>query len=209
MKRHHLLRLPSLALATLFLAGTGCPLIPNIEEKVVELAVGASVIVPFEARGIINEKGQIACFFFDEELDLRQILDDAGVDVSDVKDISLSGVAYRVARADPNPSRRIQNSSVSIAFGDDGPASFVTNFSGSAGAVTEFTTVGLDAAGVGLVNSMLDALLASIQNDTNIPLEGCATWTGQSVPLDEDTSFDWEIRLDITIVGEVTVDIPS
>jgi hypothetical protein len=203
------MKLASLFLATMILSGSGCPLIPDIEEKVVELAVGASVIVPFEARGIINDKGEVSCFAVDDEIDLRQILDDADVNVSDVKAISLSGVSYRVSKADANASRMIVNSSVDISYGDDGPDPLVTGFSGSAGAVTDFMTVSLDAAGVTLVNSMLEDLLVAVQNNTDSNVDGCATWTGQSTPIDENTNFDWEIRLDITIVGEITIDVPN
>ncbi len=103
----------------------------------------------------------------------------------------------------------IVNSDVSIAFGDDGPEPLVEGFSGPAGAVRDFETVALNSAGVGLINAKLAELLASVQNNTNTSIEGCATWSGQSTPLDEDTNFDWEIRLDLTVVGTITVDVPN
>ncbi len=208
--RQKLLSLTGLCLTTMLLAGSGCPLIPSIEEKVVQLAAGASVILEFEADGIINDKGEKVVFDFGQELDLLDIIDDAGIDVEDVIEITLAGVSYRVTVPDPDPTRRIVDSSVTVGrLGDDPQAALVTAFSDDAGVAYDFRTAPLDAAGVAVVNSMLAEILADIQSNQNPTLAASATWSGRSEPASEDTDFTWELKVDITVVGEITVDAPE
>ena len=204
-----ILSFASLCFGTMILMGSGCPLIPGIETKIVELAVGSSMTLQFEARGSINNDSETVEFQLDEEIDIAQILDDAGVNVSDVHDIALAGVAYRVTKADPVAGRRIVDSTVSVARGSGASAVLVANFSDEADVTYDFRTVDLDPAGVAVINGMLDDLLIAVQNGQNSGLSGSATWSGTSTPVSEDTNFDWEIRLDITIVGEVELDLPK
>ncbi|MCA9728549.1 MAG: hypothetical protein KC729_12750 [Candidatus Eisenbacteria bacterium] len=207
-KLHSAGLLTALCAVGLALSGASCPLIPSIEEKVIELALGGSTTVPFEARGIINDKGQTECFDLADELDLNQILEDA--DVDSVTGIALAGVAYRVTKADPDPNRTISNTTVTISR--DGGAQdvpLITNFSDTAGSEYDFKTAPLDPQGVALINEMLDDILIAVQNHTQANVGGCATWNGQSLPLSENTNFDWEIRIDITITGKISIDLPN
>jgi hypothetical protein len=207
-KLHSAGLLTALCAVIVALTGASCPLIPDIEEKVIELAVGGSTTVPFEARGIINDKGQVECFDLADSLDLAEILEDA--DIDSVTAIALAGVAYRVTRADPNPDRTIANTTVLIRRepgGSDVP--LVVNFEDTAGETYDFRTANLDPAGVAVVNDMLEDLLDAVQNNQPANVSGCVTWMGQSLPLSEDTNFDWEIRIDVTITGTITLDLPS
>lgn len=208
-KLHSAGLLTALCAVIVALTGASCPLIPDIEEKVIELALGGSTTVPFQARGILNDKGETECFDLGEDLDLNQILEDA--DIDSVTAIALAGVAYRVTVADPNPDRTIANTTVTISRdGGDQDVSLVTEFTDTAGETYDFRTVTtLDPAGVALVNDMLDDILFAVQNDLPANVSGCVTWMGQSLPLGADTNFDWEIRIDITITGTITLDLPS
>ncbi|MEZ4652652.1 MAG: hypothetical protein R3E12_03345 [Candidatus Eisenbacteria bacterium] len=97
-KLHSAGLLTALCAVGLALSGASCPLIPSIEEKVIELALGGSTTVPFEARGIINDKGQTECFDLADELDLNQILEDADVD-------SVTGIALARRRLSRHEGR--------------------------------------------------------------------------------------------------------
>jgi hypothetical protein len=56
---------------------------------------------------------------------------------------------------------------------------------------------------------MLAEILAAVQNGVPANVIGSVTWSGQSLPLSEETDFDWEMRIDITITGTITLDLPS
>ena len=218
MKKHLNLVVAGAAIVTsMGLMGSGCPLIPSVEEKIIELAVGSTVILPFEARGSINVYQQTECFDFGDEIDLESILDDAGVDVTDVKEIKLMGVSQRTARA--QAGRTIEDAVIKIwrggctpgegegAAAPDAAATLVADFDGSAGAVNDFQTVDLESAGVDLINAILADLLAEVQGvPTGNPLSGGVNIVGNSEPMDVTTDFDWEIKIDIGILGTVEVD---
>ena len=210
-----ILPLAALCVGNLLLSGSGCPLIPSIEEKTVELAVGSSLTLEFHAEGTENVLGGTDSFALDDEIDLAQVVEDAGVDIGDVIDIAFVGLAYRVTNPDPNPNRRIEQVDVSISR-TNGPQNLeiVSGFEDGAGTAYDFRTLdltGADANGaVAMINAMLDDLLVEAQGGTpQAPLAGSATWSGVSSPTGENTNFDWEIRLDISIVGEVTLDLPE
>jgi hypothetical protein len=207
-KLHSAGLLTALCALIVALTGASCPLIPDIEEKVIELAVGGSTIIPFEARGEINDKMQVVQFNLADSLDLEEILEDA--DIDSVTAIALAGVSYRVTRADPNPERTIANTTVTISR-DGGPQNvpLVTSFTDSAGETYDFRTAPLDPAGVDVVNGMLAEILAAVQGGVPANVTGSVTWSGQSLPLSEETDFDWEMRIDITITGTITLDLPS
>lgn len=207
-KLHSAGLLTALCAVIVALTGASCPLIPDIEEKVIELAVGGSTTVPFEARGEINDKMQVVQFNLADSLDLEEILEDA--DIDSVTAIALAGVSYRVTRADPNPERTIANTTVTISR-DGGPQNvpLVTSFTDTAGETYDFRTAPLDPAGVDVVNGMLAEILAAVQAGVPANVTGSVTWSGQSLPLSEETDFDWEMRIDITITGTITLDLPS
>lgn len=211
------LGLGALLFTSMSLMGAGCPLIPSVEEKVIELAVGGSTTLPFEARGSINIYQQTECFDFGDEFDLEGILDDAGVDVTDVKEIKLTGVSYRVTK--PEPGRTIEDATVVIWRGGCTPSegdgaeppvgsmTLITDFDDSAGAVTDFKTADLEPAGVTLVNAILADLLEEVQGvGDGTTLAGGVNITGNSQPMSVTTNFDWEIKIDISILGSVQVD---
>lgn len=206
MRTSSVLTMGALSLGALLLMGSGCPFIPDVKEKVIQLAVGSSTTVEFKARGSINEYNQEEMFDFGEDIDLPALLDDAGIDVNDVIDIALAGVSYRISLA--QEGRSIENGSVTVRREGGSDTPFVTDFSESASAVTDFMTADLDSAGVAVVNDMLDDLLAEAQgNPSSGSLVGYATVSGLSVPPTEETFFNWELKIDITVVGNIRLDV--
>ncbi len=198
----------ALACGTMLLSAESCPLIPDADKRTVELAVVGSATQGFEARGEINVDGQPPeTFNLGQDIDIRQILDDNGIDVSDVTDISLANVYVRCTRPDPVGTRAITDAHVDVARGAGSPALLLDGFTLPVNTATDWTTVPLNSAGVGVLNDALDDLLADVRADqsSNIPLT--YSWGGVSDPIGADTNFDWEIRIDLNIVGSITVDI--
>ena len=206
MIRNRLLPAAAIALAALSL-GAGCPTIPKIEDRVVELAAAGSTTETFVAAGVINVYNQAVTFNLSDELDLRAILDDAGIDVENVKNVKLTGVSYRVVVPDLNAGRAIQNGNVTVQRGSGAVKPLVTDFNANASSVTSWTTAPLDTAGVNLLNVLLEDILTSIKNGTTFPDLVSTRVSGASVPVDATTNFTWELRLDVSIVGTVEISV--
>jgi len=197
----------ALACAWMLLAGSGCPLIPEAEERTVELAVVGSAVQEFQARGIINTYAQEEEFNLGQDIDIREILDDNGVDVAVLTELSLAAVYVRCTVPDPNPGRHIADGTVAVGRDGGALASLVSDFELDVDTATDWTEVSLAPAGVSVLNDALDDLLADLKAgvDSDITLKYAAA--GVSQPTGASTSFDWELRVDLNIVGTVTVDI--
>ena len=204
---------PQLALVvTLAVMNAGCVLIPEMKERVVELAVGGSTTAAFTSSGTLNT--------FDETntvdvvgglgFHLQSILTDAGIDVSQVTDIKVSGVDYRVTV--PETGREIQHGVITLARNGSGSLPLISNFNASAGAVTDWQPAPLDPGGLAVaqINGMMNDILAALPND---PASNLTTITyhigGDSVPADVATDFTWEIKIKLTITGKVKVSVPT
>ena len=201
---------PQMALVVaLAVMNGGCLLIPDIKDKVVELAVTGSTVVEFHATGLINSFDEMKTIDLRDSVDLPGILDDAGIDVSKVTNISLSGVAYRISVADPEPSRQIVNGMVTVTRGGGSEQPLVTAFSAPAGAVTGYTTATLDPAGVTQLNNLLDEWLAELQGGALANTVFSYHVSGGSTPSNVDTEFYWQVKITISITGSIEVSVPS
>jgi len=212
MRMPTILKTLALALPVAF-ALNGCILIPQIEDRVVELAVGHSVVIPFTSQGATNFENDVKTVDLDGEFDLKSVLDDAGIDASKVKDVKLASVAYRVTR--PEAGRTISNGQVEFktftsdpgtpALGAPPTATYdqlVTSFSGSAGAKTGWIAVPLASGGVTSLNTLLGQFLNDVKNGGSThPRYLVYHVYGNSNPAATPTDFDWEFRLQLSIVG--------
>jgi hypothetical protein len=212
MRMPTILKTLALALPVAF-ALNGCILIPQIEDRVVELAVGHSVVIPFAAGGATNFENDVKTVDLDGEVDLASVLDDADLDASDVKDVKLASVAYRITR--PEAGRSISNGQVEFKTFTTDPGTpslgappnatydqLVTNFSGSAAAATGWIAVPLASGGVTALNDLLAQFLADVKNGTSThPRYLVYHVYGTSNPGGTPTDFDWEFRLQLSIVG--------
>ena len=199
MKVHRLLPFAVIALAALSL-GSGCPTIPKVEDRIVELALGASTTQEFVASGEVNALDDTKAYDL-STLDLAGILDDAGIDPSDVEDVKFSGAQYRVTQPDPTPDRQIQNGTVTVQRGAGPVQSLVSDFSVSVNGATSWQTVTVEQPGADLINAVLADLLAEIK--TGVPLTNPVVSvhvSGTSSP-SAPTDFKYEIKLNITVVG--------
>jgi hypothetical protein len=194
----------------LALGNGGCPLIPQIEEKTVQLATTGSTVLSFVAQGELNTHNDTQSVNLNTDVDLIGLLDKAGIDVSDVKDIKLSGVSYRVTKKDPTSNREIQNGNVTVTRGST-TQPIIADFDVVVNNVTDWTTAPVTQAGVDLINTLLGDMLAAVQNGTGVVTNPVLTFTvtGDSVPGNIATDFTYEIKVDVVIMGEVHVELPG
>jgi hypothetical protein len=187
----------------------GCLLIPDFQDKLVELAVSGSTSAVFTVDGSATTADETKAVDVATELDLKQILEDAGIDVSDVTHVALSGVAYRIVRPDADPSREITNGTITVQRGGGAVENLVTGFAAGPGAASGFQNVSLDPAGVTVVNGLMEAIRLALPNP---PADGLITFhltgdmtSGSGNPAD----FDVELKITVSVTGTISVTVPS
>jgi len=177
---------------------------------VVELAVGGSTSEIIEAQGIINNHDERGSVDIKASLDLSKIVNDAGIDVTNLEDVKVSGVSYRVTRTDPTPNRMIVNGTITIQRGSGAEVPLVDNFNVDVNNATSYQGATLNPAGVAVLNSLLGDLLTEVKGGATAT-NTIVTYhvTGQSTPLGIATDFQYEIKLDVSILGTVKVKVLS
>lgn len=213
---------PQMALVlALSVMNGGCVLIPELKDRIVELAVGGSTVVELTTNGDVNTLDDTDDVNVVSGLDIAGILADANVDVSDVTSIKFTGVEYRVTVPDPQADRAITDGLIEItrdpAGTPSGPYPLISDFNAGAGtgnAVTSWTAAAIDPDGnaVTQINNILAAILTGLQGGAT-PSAGQTTIryhvTGTSSPTGIATNFTYEIKLKITITGTVKVKVPA
>lgn len=205
---------PCALILTVATMNGGCILVPEIKDRIVELAVGGSTTVPFVSAGsggTLNETYPPVNIL--DGFNLAQILDDAGIDVPSVTNIKLSGVDYQITVEDREPTREITNGAITISRNGSGALPLVSNFSIAAGAKSDWQPAPLDPSGAAVsdINAMLQAILDALKLGTSPPSNlTTITYhvTGNSSP-PNGYNFGWELKLKITITGTVKVSVPT
>ena len=82
----------------LVVMGAKCPSVPTTEEVPVVIVTSNYIEFHFQARGIINYHDDTQ--EIDVE-DIRQDLDDAGIDVQNINSIKVESITYGTAKAAP------------------------------------------------------------------------------------------------------------
>jgi hypothetical protein len=207
MRMRNLWQLPAVALLALSVQG-GCVLVPEIVDRIVELAVTGQVSEELAAVGIVNVHDDRDTVDVRAGLNLEELLDDNGIDVSNATSVSLAGATYRTIQLDPTPNREIQNGTVTIQRGFGGPeVVLIQNFNAVVNSVTTETTATLNPAGVAGVNALLADLLAEAKGGP--PAANTVIIyhvTGNSLPAGVATDFRWELNLKINVVGTIEVE---
>lgn len=197
-----------LVLAIAAMGSKGCPTFPQLEDRVVELALGGSVTLPWQARGVTNTYNDTETYDLGSGLDLGALLNDADVDASDVTSVKISGIFYRVTVPDPNAGRTIENGTVTAQRQGTGAVGLITDFDADVSSATGWIAAPLSNAGVAMLNGILADALTSAKNGTPIP-NGNVTYTvsGASIPSTATTNFDWELKINVSIVGKFELQV--
>ncbi len=203
MRIRRVLVLAAIGLVAQLLA-SGCLLFPELKDKVVELATSGSVITDFHAEGSNPSFTQDTTIDIHDSIDIAKVLSDAGIDASNVKSMTLGGVAYRVTVADPDPSKQITNGNVTVTRAGGVAANLITGFNAHVGAVTGWQTPTLDPAGVTQLNNLLADILGELQGGSAANEQITYHVDGGISPA-ANTSFQYQLRLTLSIVGTVKV----
>jgi hypothetical protein len=202
MRIHRIGLIAALLLATQLL-GTGCILIPKIADRVVSLVTGGSIIVPLHAGGSTNLSADAKTINLRDSLDIAAVLKNAGVDADSVTSITVQSVQWRIVNPDPTAGRTI-NGSILVGTGALGATStLISNFSGSATAVTGWQTATLNSAGMSQLNLLLAAILTELHGGAMADERISYAESGTSSPTSVNTNFDYEVKLTLSIVGKV------
>ena len=214
MRMHPYLKTLALALPLAVVANS-CILIPEIKDRIVELAVGHSTILHLVASGSNAVHNDSKTINLGSDLNLTQLLSDNGLSANKVKDVKLRGVSYRVTKA--QAGRSITNGTVeflrhsistpSPAPGATNPTAgytqLVTAFTASVNSTTGWITVPLASAGVTEINTELQDLLNEAKGLGAAP-KPYITYhvNGTTTPAPPpDVDFTYDLKLDLTIVG--------
>ncbi|HEY3215157.1 MAG TPA: hypothetical protein VGK93_01555 [Candidatus Eisenbacteria bacterium] len=194
-------------------SGAGCLLIPEIQDRVVQLATNGSASVVFEANGPETaslDEVSVVSIGDGTELDLRRILEDAGVDVSEVVDAKVEKVEYAITRADPMASRTVEDKVTVQWQGTE--KDLITGFSANVGVPTGYRVATLQTAGVGEINralkSVLDQLKAGLTPTESVTFRVTGTTTPNS-DSSRAIDFEYSVKLTVSIVGSVSMSVPD
>lgn len=183
----------------------GCVLFPQLKDKIVDLVTGASVKVSFPVNGLIDVYNDTRAINIRDSVDIAKVISDAGINVSDVKSITVSKVEYRITQVDTDPNRMI-NGAVKVAVGTGGAlTNLIDNFNADCSKKTGWIKVTLDPAGVVKLNQLCAAILAEVQGGPTADENIAYNVSGTSTPIGVDSNFEYELRLTVSIVGKVKV----
>jgi hypothetical protein len=194
--------LPLLALP---LMGDSCT-----EDKVIFIAVGLDTTAGFIASGELNIHDDTKTIDVKEDMDLATVLDDNDIDAQDIQSVKVSRVYYRVTV--PEAGRSIENGNVEILRQAGSFVPLVTGFNGDGSASTDWIEITslLQPQAVNLLNDFMQELLNEQQ--TGVPVTNTQfTYhvTGNSIPADVPTNFQWELKVSFSIQAEQEVEVPN
>lgn len=216
MRRNALLSLLALVLAALTVQG-GCVIIPEVNSKIVEMVASGTACDTLDAIGVINNHNDTSTFDIRAEIDIAQVLEDAGIDVSEVDSIAVFGVTYKTTQPDPDDTRAIVDGQVTVERGTlvgstftptQGPVVVIADFDQIVNDATTDMTAPVSAAGIALLNGLLQDLLDEVKGSGFVTDSAIRyTVTGISNPQNVATNFKWRICVKVNIKGKVEVDV--
>ncbi len=198
-------------LGAVILLGAGCFPIPKIEDKIVELVATSSVSADFEAQGSLNLHEDEVTISLGDSLDLAGLIADAGIDPDEVVSVSFAGASYEVLVPDTVPNRRIENGTVTVQReGAAAPTNLITGFSAPVVVTGYEQTVVMEAAGVAIIDGLLQEVVEAVKAGTTLP-NTTVTFrvSGESHPIDQASTFTWRLKLYVSVVGEVDLELVS
>ena len=191
-----------LALAVL-LMGAKCPGIPETPDINITIITEEYIELAFEARGDINVESSADSISVQE---LREDLEGAGIDVSQVEEILVSSVEYGVTFYDEGPGntdRRIVDADVTVTRRDDATSALLIDDL----SVDVYPLLGMlapvpiEPGGVAFINELLADLLAALKGGGDPYFVVVGEVSGVSEPTERTTNFDWRIRIYYQIAG--------
>jgi hypothetical protein len=207
MLRKRIIQVGLLPILALPLMGESCT-----EEKLIAMSIGVDTTAEFLAEGTENFHSDSGQIDVKNDFDIAGALDDADVDPNDVESIKVSRVYYRITVPDAEPTRMIENANVSIERINVGSSQPIANFSGAAGAATDWIeiTKDVDASGITILNDFMAECLAELQGGPPVA-ESVFEYSvnGVSTPIEIPTLFQWEIKVSFSVKAGRTFEVPN
>jgi hypothetical protein len=197
-----------LGLAALVM-GAKCPKIPETHEVEITLVTEEFVELLFEARGSMNVDSSTEVINIAQ---LRQDLEDAGIETELIKAMKVSKVEYgTVDYYESGTDRRIVDADVSLERVDNSTSAVIVDGL----SVDVYPLLGVlepvptETAGIAFVNDLLEDILDAIQHGgvSNFVVVGASS--GTSTPTGRDSNFDWRVRIYYQIAGGMPTDVPE
>jgi hypothetical protein len=211
MPKLPLLKVGFFVLLGLVMLGAKCPTIPTIEEVDVVIVLEDYIEFFFHSDGSINAHSDVETINID---DLRDDLDDAGISVADVDTITVKSVLYGVTAYNEGPTdRQIVNGDCTVTRLDDNSSRVI--FDGATSMVYPLLNLlepaPIEAGGIDFINDLMIDVLAVLKGESTSvsEFEVQASVSGNSIPADRYTDFNWRVRIYYQISGVMTVDVPD
>ena len=191
------------------LQGAKCPTIPTTKNLKMTVVTQQYVELTFAARGSINTHSDTDTI---DVAQLRQDLEDAGVDVESVDSVFVASVLYGVtAYNEAATDREIVDGTVTVSRPDE--ASSATIFDNVDQPVYpllgELVPAPVELGGIAYVNDLLADVLQAIKSGGSEIFLVEADASGVSEPQGRYTNFDWRVRINFHVVGETDMEVPD
>jgi hypothetical protein len=208
MRRKSLIRILAFAALGALLVGAKCPGIPDTHDAEITLVTEEFIELTFHAEGEINVDDDT--YTIDIE-DLREQLDDAGIDIGFVDEIRVSAVEYGAVTCDAgNPDRRILGEFVKISRGGGGPATdLILDFEEEVCPLMGLLVPApIEEGGIDTLNVYMAELLTALKTfGSEYTVSG--SFRGTSEPVSADTDFLWRVRIYYHVSGRFITTVPS
>ena len=176
-----------------------------LDERCVEMVVGATITASFEARGSENVHNDVAVVDLIDNADIKQVLADNGFE--DMVVAYIESVFYRVTKRDAGAPDRTVSGYVTV---DGMNLIEYQSVAINDPTLADWTPAPLEQAGVDYINGLLlnyfmDIFINGIPDPPHpiVDFECAGTSEPQGVP----TDFDWEVRVKIVLVGENCLEV--
>ena len=209
MSKRPLVRVVVFIALGIVLMGAKCPGIPDTVETEITLVTEEFIELTFHAQGEINVDADT--YTIDVQ-DLRQELEDAGVEIDNVDEIRVSAVHYGAVTCDAaNPYRRILGENVTIARAGGGtPTVVIGDFNEEVCPLLGLLVPApIEEGGIDTLNVFMAELLSALKNPFAPDYGVTGAFSGSSEPVSADTDFLWRVRIYYHVSGRFKTDVPS
>lgn len=191
------------------LQGAKCPSIPSTKQVKMTVVAQNYVEFTFHAQGSLNYHSGEEAIDINE---LREDLEDAGVELADVDSVIISQVLYGVTvYRETETDREIVDGSVTLSRTDESSsATIIDNVDQEVYPLLgELVPAPLAPGGVDYINDLLADVLQAIKYGGPSEFVVSADAAGVSEPTGRYTDFDWRVRIYYHVVGRADVEVPD
>lgn len=209
MRTRTLARLGIYAALFVVLQGAQCPSIPSTKQVKMTIVAQNYIEFTFLAQGDLNYHAGSETIDIE---DLRQDLDDAGVELADVDSVLISQVLYGVtAYRETETDREIVDGTVTLSRTDESTSATIFQSVDQPvyPLLGELVPAPLAPGGVDYINDLLADVLNAIKYGGPSEFVVSADASGTSEPQGRETDFDWRVRIYYQVIGRADVEVPD